>query len=113
MLPALNQLFFYKIQPSADGQAYEAQRVGEGMAAAYKAQTDVIGPERVAAIKLIEEIAAGKVLITPNVLIFGDGNAGGGLLNAILATWLGQNTPQKSEDKKNYFWGRNSTFPHW
>ncbi|MCK9578861.1 MAG: SPFH domain-containing protein [Methanoregula sp.] len=84
----------------ADGQSYEAQRVGEGMAAAYKAQTDVIGPERVAAIKLIEEIAAGKVLITPNVLVSGDGNSGGNLLNAILASWLGQNTPQTVEEKK-------------
>jgi uncharacterized membrane protein YqiK len=84
----------------ADGQSYESQRVGEGMAAAYKAQTDVIGPERVAAIKLIQEIAAGKVLITPNVLVSGEGNTGGGLLNAILATWLGQNTSKKAEEKK-------------
>lgn len=85
----------------ADGQSYESQRVGEGMATAYKAQTDVIGPERVAAIKLIQEIAVGKVLITPKVLVSGEGgNSGGNLVNAILATWLGQNNSQKTEEKK-------------
>jgi len=85
----------------ADGISYEAQKVGEGTAAAYKAQTDVLGPERIAAIKLIQEIAAGNVTITPNVLVAGgDTNQGGNLVNAILATWLTKETPQKAEQKK-------------
>jgi uncharacterized membrane protein YqiK len=84
----------------ADGLSYEAEKVGEGTAAAYKAQTDVLGAERVAAIKLIQEIAAGNVTITPNVLVSGEGGSGGNVVNAILATWLGQNTPQKTEQKK-------------
>ncbi len=82
----------------ADGVSYEAQKVGEGTAAAYKAQTDVLGPERIAAIKLIQEIAAGKVTITPNVLVAGGENTqSGNLINAILATWLTKETPQKPE----------------
>jgi uncharacterized membrane protein YqiK len=85
----------------ADGLSYEAQKVGEGTAAAYKAQTDVLGPERIAAIKLIQEIAAGKVTITPNVLVAGgEGNQSGNLINAILATWLTNDTMQKAEQKK-------------
>lgn len=85
----------------ADGLSYEAQKVGEGTAAAYKAQTDVLGPERIAAIKLIQEVAAGNVTITPNVLVSGgEGGQGSNLINAILATWLTKETPQKAEIKK-------------
>jgi uncharacterized membrane protein YqiK len=85
----------------ADGVSYEAQKVGEGTAAAYKAQTDVLGPERIAAIKLIQEIAAGKVTITPNVLVAGgENNQSGNLINAILATWLTKETTQKAEQQK-------------
>ncbi len=83
----------------ADGLAYEAQKVGEGTAAAYKAQTDVLGPERIAAIKLIQEIANGKVTITPNVLVSGDNNQGGNLVNAILATWLTNGAPERIPEK--------------
>ena len=85
----------------ADGLSYEAEKVGQGTAAAYKAQTDVLGPERIAAIKLIQEIATGKVTITPNVLVSGgDGSQSGNLINAILATWLTKDTPQNAEIKK-------------
>ena len=85
----------------ADGLSYEAQKVGEGTAAAYKAQTDVLGPERIAAIKLIQEIAAGKVTITPNVLVSGgENNQSGNLINAILATWLTNDATEKAEQKK-------------
>ncbi|WML68077.1 MAG: hypothetical protein METHP_01654 [Methanoregula sp. SKADARSKE-2] len=82
----------------ADGLAYEAQKVGEGTAAAYKAQTDVLGPERIVAIKLIQEIANGKVTITPNVLVSGDNNQGGNLVNAILATWLTAGVPGREPE---------------
>jgi uncharacterized membrane protein YqiK len=85
----------------ADGVSYEAQKVGEGTAAAYKAQTDVLGPERIAAIKLIQEVAAGNVTITPSVLVSGgEPGQGSNLFNAILASWLAKETPQKAEPKK-------------
>jgi uncharacterized membrane protein YqiK len=84
----------------ADGLSYEARKVGEGTAAAYQAQTDVLGPERIAAIKLIQEVAAGKVTITPNVLVSGGENSpGGNLINAILATWLTREAPQDPGQK--------------
>ena len=61
----------------------------------------MLGPERIAAIKLIQEIAAGKVTITPNVLVAGgENNQGGNLVNAILATWLAKDTTPKNELQK-------------
>ena len=88
-------------RPRPTGYPTRHEKVGEGTAAAYKAQTDVLGPERIAAIKLIQEIATGKVTITPNVLVAGgDGNQSGNLINAILATWLTKETPQNAEIKK-------------
>ena len=72
----------------ADGTAYESERVGEGIAAAYRAQTDALGQQNVAALKLFEEIANGKIVVTPEVLVTGGGQEGGNLLNALLATML-------------------------
>ncbi len=72
----------------ADGPAYENEQVGEGVAAAYKAQTDVLGQQNVAALKLFEEIANGKVVITPEVLVTSGAEDSAGLLNAVLATLL-------------------------
>jgi uncharacterized membrane protein YqiK len=72
----------------ADGSAYEQEQVGKAIASAYHAQTDVLGAERVAALKLIEEVANGKIVITPNVLVTGSGDQGASLFNAILAKWI-------------------------
>ncbi|MCX6647891.1 MAG: SPFH domain-containing protein [Candidatus Bathyarchaeota archaeon] len=71
----------------ADGTAYENEQVGEGIAAAYKAQTEVLGQQNVAALKLFEEIANGKIVITPEVQVTGGGDSGN-LVNALLATML-------------------------
>jgi uncharacterized membrane protein YqiK len=72
----------------ADGTSYENQQVGEGLAAAYRAQTDVLGQQNVAALKLFEEIANGKIVITPEVQVTGGGQDSGNLVNALLATML-------------------------
>ena len=72
----------------ADGTAYENEQVGEGLAAAYKAQTEVLGQQNVAALKLFEEIANGKIVITPEVQVTGGGQDSGNLINALLATML-------------------------
>lgn len=72
----------------ADGTAYENEQVGEGIAAAYKAQTEVLGQQNVAALKLFEEIANGKIVITPEVLVTGGGQESGNILNALVATLL-------------------------
>ena len=72
----------------ADGTSYENQQVGEGLAAAYRAQTEVLGQQNVAALKLFEEIANGKIVITPEVQVTGGGQDSGNLVNALLATML-------------------------
>jgi uncharacterized membrane protein YqiK len=72
----------------ADGTSYENERVGAGLAAAYKAQTEVLGQQNIAALKLFEEIANGKIVITPEVLVTGGGQESGNILNALIATLL-------------------------
>ena len=70
------------------------------MAAAYNSQKDAIGQQNVAIIKLIQEIAAGKIQIVPQILVGGgDGGNSGNLLNAWLAQMMAQNTPKIGENK--------------
>lgn len=71
----------------ADGSAYEAKRVGEGVAEAYTAQAKSIGAENMVFIKLLQEVSSGKIKITPDILVSGgaDGNQGGLLFNAFMA----------------------------
>ncbi len=79
----------------ADGNSYKSKIEGDGVAAAYIAQKEAIGQQNVAIIKLIQEIAAGKIQIVPQVLVGGgDGSASGNLFNAWLAQMIAQNTPQ-------------------
>ena len=83
----------------ADGNAYKSKAEGDGIAAAYNAQKDAIGQQNVAVIKLIQEIAAGKIQIVPQILVgSGDGASSGNLFNAWLAQMVSQNMP-KSEGK--------------
>ena len=53
----------------ADGDAAAIRRVGEAQADAYHAQADVIGSDRVALVKVMEQVAAGKIKITPDTLL--------------------------------------------
>lgn len=78
----------------ADGLAYEAQKVGEGTAAAYQAQTQVLGANSIVAIKVIEEIARGNIKIAPEVQVSsGAGESGSGnFFNAFIATLLKEKT---------------------
>jgi len=92
----------------ADGNAYKSKAEGDGVAAAYNAQKEAIGQQNVAIIKLIQEIAAGKIQIVPQILVGGgDASAGGNLFNAWLAQMLSQNVtkseagkPHTSEEKQ-------------
>ena len=81
----------------ADGNAYKSKTEGDGVAAAYNAQKEAIGQQNVAIIKLIQEIAAGKIQIVPQILVGGDSSGGGNLFNAWLAQMLSQNVPKKEE----------------
>jgi uncharacterized membrane protein YqiK len=80
----------------ADGNSYKSKIEGDGVAAAYNAQKEAIGQQNVAIIKLIQEIAAGKIQIVPQILVGGGDTSGGGnLFNAWLAQMLSQTVPKK------------------
>jgi regulator of protease activity HflC (stomatin/prohibitin superfamily) len=80
----------------ADGNSYKSKIEGDGVAAAYNAQKEAIGQQNVAIIKLIQEIAAGKIQIVPQILVGGgDASAGGNLFNAWLAQMLSQKVPKQ------------------
>ena len=83
----------------ADGNSYQSRVEGDGVAAAYNAQKEAIGQQNVAIIKLIQEIAAGKIQIVPQVLVSGGEGSSGNLLNAWLSQMISQNAA-KPEDKK-------------
>ncbi len=75
---------------NADGSAYANEQVGIGTAKAYIAQKDALGAENVAMLQAIQKIADGKIVITPNVLVTGEGSQGSNLLTAYFARLLGQ-----------------------
>ena len=80
----------------ADANSHKSRIEGDGVAAAYNAQKEAIGQQNVAIIKLIQEIAAGKIQIVPQVLVGGgEGSASGNLFNAWLSQMIAQNAPKK------------------
>jgi regulator of protease activity HflC (stomatin/prohibitin superfamily) len=80
----------------ADGNSYKSKIEGDGVAAAYNAQKEAIGQQNVAIIKLIQEIAAGKIQIVPQILVEGgEGPATGNLFNAWLSQMISQNIPKE------------------
>lgn len=82
----------------ADGNSYKSKIEGDGIAAAYNAQKEAIGQQNVAIIKLIQEIAAGKIQIVPQILVGGgEGSTGGNLFNAWMSQMLSQNLPKNAE----------------
>jgi regulator of protease activity HflC (stomatin/prohibitin superfamily) len=86
----------------AEGDAEAVRRVGQATADAYAAQATVVGPERLAVLKVLEEVSTGQVKITPDVMVSGgDGGPGGGLFNAWLATTLGPKVAPPEKTEKN------------
>lgn len=85
----------------AMGEAEAVRKVGLATAEAYLAQSEVIGAERLAVLKVLEEISTGQVKITPEVMVSsgGNDNAGGGLFNAWLATALAPGAKESKIDK--------------
>jgi len=84
----------------ADGNSYQSRIEGDGVAAAYNAQKEALGQQNIAVIKLIQEIAAGKIQIVPQILVGGgEGGSSGNLFNAWLAQMMSQNL-QKPENKE-------------
>jgi regulator of protease activity HflC (stomatin/prohibitin superfamily) len=85
----------------ADGNSYKSKIEGDGVAAAYNAQKEALGQQNVAIIKLIQEIAAGKIQIVPQILVAGgDASASSNLFNAWLSQMMSQNLPKNEETQK-------------
>jgi uncharacterized membrane protein YqiK len=84
----------------ADGNAAAIRKVGEAQADAYHAQADVLGSDRVALVKVMEEVRDGKIRVTPDTLVTsgGDGGGAGTLLTAYLAKLLTQPNGGKPAD---------------
>ena len=66
----------------AEGNAREIELIGQATADAFQKQSAALGQQAIAAIELINKIAAGKVRITPDILVAGEK---GGLLDVLLA----------------------------
>ena len=93
----------------ADGNAAAIRRVGEAQADAYHAQADVIGSDKVALIKTVDLLQAGKVRITPDTLVTAGGGTDGAntMFSAYLATLLAQKSstppgPYAPSTEKDY-----------
>ncbi len=80
----------------ADGEAYKQRETGKGVADAYEAQAKVIGSDKLAFIKVINEIATGQIKIVPDFLITGEAQ-GGNLFN----TWIATMLTDRFKEKKN------------
>jgi len=66
---------------------------GEGRAKAYRAMVDALGREQVAQLEMLKLVAEGKVQITPQVMVLGNG----GTMDALAGTLLRQAIPAKPE----------------
>lgn len=84
----------------ADGVAYKQREEGKGLADAYNAQAEVIGPDKLALIKIIEQVAVGKVQIVPDFLIQGSGEQGGNLFNAWMANMVKDQVEKKKKESE-------------
>lgn len=74
----------------ADGEATAVRKVGEAQADAYHARTYVLGADKVAFVRVMEQVRAGNVRITPDTLVSTRNNGGGAstLNSAYLAKLL-------------------------
>ncbi|TLZ90960.1 MAG: hypothetical protein E6K04_06785, partial [Methanobacteriota archaeon] len=103
----------------ADGNAAAIRMVGEAQADAYHAQADVLGSDRVALVKIMEEVRDGKIRVTPDTLVTagGDGSGAGTLLTAYLAKLLTEPNgskpaePYKRTDHPDYTSDQTSPKP--
>lgn len=84
----------------ADGEAYKNRETGKGMADAYRAQAEVIGPDKLALIKIMEQVAGGKIKIVPDFLIQGSSDMSGNLFSAWMANMVKEQVEKKEGEKK-------------
>jgi len=87
------------IKYEADGIAYRNREEGKGIADAYEAQSIVIGPERLALLKIFEQVAVGKIKVVPDFLVNGGAGSDGNLFNTWIATMLASQMKKPTDDK--------------
>ena len=79
----------------ADGEAYQIQELGKAQAGAYQAQTDALGQENVALLKVMETIKEGNIKITPDIQV--SGGSGEGVNSGLFNTFLAASLAKKKE----------------
>ena len=90
----------------AIGEASQIKAVGEAQAQAYNAQVEVLGKDKIAAIKFMETIGMNNVVITPKINVSGGGDSNGqqgganAMVTALLAMFLDKNTEDKDGKDK-------------
>ncbi|MFA6251791.1 MAG: SPFH domain-containing protein [Candidatus Paceibacterota bacterium] len=72
----------------ADGEAYKIAIQGKATADAYTSQVAAFGAGNLAAIKIIEQIGANKIVITPEILVSGQGGSDSSVGTALIARVL-------------------------
>jgi uncharacterized membrane protein YqiK len=87
----------------ADGEAAAVRTVGQAQADAYNAQALVIGPDRVALVRIMEQVSDGNVRITPDTLVTAGVDAGGAntMFTAYLATLLARQGAGPSDSARD------------
>jgi len=84
----------------ADGKAYENIETGKGMAEAYDAQAKVVGADNLARLKIMEQVANGKIKIVPDFLIQGSGDQSGNLFQAWMANIVKEQVKKEKPEMK-------------
>ena len=84
----------------ADGIAYENRETGKAIAEAYQAQSEVLGPENLAKIKIMEQVKDGKIKIVPDFLIQGGEGQTGNLFQAWMANTVKDQVEAAKEKKR-------------
>ena len=78
-----------EVEGEAEGTRILA--VGTATAEAYEKQVAAVGQANLAAIEVMKSVSGASLKITPDVLVSGDGNAGGNVFSAFIAQLLQQN----------------------
>lgn len=80
----------------AKGEAESQVITGEGRAKAYRMLVETLGQNQVAQLELLKLVVEGKVQITPQVMVSGQGS-GNGTLDALTGTILRQSLPAANQ----------------
>jgi regulator of protease activity HflC (stomatin/prohibitin superfamily) len=71
-----------------EGQAKAVEAVGLAQGRAYRAQTEVLGPDKVALVRVMEAVRDGKIAITPTTLFQMSGDKDGGSAGSLLTAYF-------------------------